>query len=136
MTLMTPLRNKGLVAAGSVVAFLLISLGVALLRSPIGYFDSTAIIGHHSDDDVLSFSDGTVTWKTCCGDKRIGTYSRSRDGTWIWEDVWGTKNPKTNVIILHPGLFSLTCIDTNSPERVWELTRRILPPRSIDEDGD
>jgi hypothetical protein len=131
---MTPLRRKRLTITACLLGVILIALAVVLRSAPFGYFDSTTIMGHHADDDVLSLSGGTVTWKTCCGDKLVGSYSRSSGGTWLWQDVWETKNPKTNVCILHPGVFSLTCIDTKRPERVWTLKRRLFPPRSIDAD--
>ena len=131
---MTPLRKKSLAAAAFVVGLVLLSLALVLHRTPLGYFDSTTIMGHHADDDVLSFSGGAVTWKTCCGDSAVGTYSRSPDGTWLWQVVWGKKNLKTNVCILRPGVFSLKCTDTDRPERVWTLKRRLFPPRSFDAD--
>jgi hypothetical protein len=111
-----------------------LALAVVLHQAAIGYLDSTTIMGHHADDDVLSLAGGTVTWKTCCGDKPVGSYSRSPDGTWLWYDVTGKKNPVTNACILRPGVFSLTCVDTKRPERVWTLKRRLFPPRSIDAD--
>jgi hypothetical protein len=129
---MMPLRKKRLSAAALVLGPALLVLVVVLQRTPLGYFDSTTIMGHHAEDDVLSFSDGAVTWKTCCGDSATGTYSRSPDGTWLWQEIWGKKSPKTNVCILRPGVFSLTCIDAARPERVWTLKRRLFPPRTFD----
>jgi len=109
----------------------LLSLAVVLRSTPIGYFDSTTIMGRHADDDVLGLLAGSVTWKTCCGDQAVGTYHRSKDGQWVWQDVWGAKNPRTNGCILRPGVFSMTCIDWDRPERVWTLKRRLLPPRPL-----
>lgn len=110
---------------------ILVAFVLVLRSSPLGYFDSTTILGDHADDYVLSFSGGAVTWKTCCGDKHVGSYSRSSEGTWVWLDVRGKQNPQTNVFILLPGLFSMTCIHTNRPERVWTLPRRLFPPNDM-----
>lgn len=131
---MTPLRKRNLAAAAFVLGLVLLAL--VLRRTPLGYFDSTTIMGYHADDDVLSLSGGAVTWKTCCGDSAVGTYSRSPEGTWLWQLIWGEKNLKTNVCILRPGVFSLKCTDMDRPERVWTLKRRLFPPppRSFDAD--
>lgn len=103
-----------------------------LSNVPIGYFDSASLMGNHAPDDVLQFSCGVVQWKTCCGDDPAGVFSRASGGRWHWDFVYGKKQMVTNVFILRPGVFSLTCVDTNTPEQVWTLKRRLSPPRSID----
>jgi len=133
---MNSVRKKRLAAAALVVGLTLLAFALVLHRSPLGYFDSTTIMGHHADDDVLSLSAGAVTWKTCCGDSAVGTFSRSPDGRWLWQEVRGKKNLKTNVCILRPGVFSLKITDTDRPERVWTLRRRLFPPRPRSFDAD
>lgn len=50
---------------------------------PSGYVHAGTII-NHSHSDILEFSGGTVTLRTCCGDESWGTYTRLPDGQWIW----------------------------------------------------
>jgi hypothetical protein len=99
-------------------------------RTPFGYFDSTTLMGHHDDDDILHFKKGAVTWETCCGNSAVGTFSRS-NGVWTWTFTTGRKRPTTNTFSLHPGVFSLICIDAARPTNVFRLTRRVFSPASF-----
>ena len=91
-------------------------------------------MGLHDSEDVLTFSNGVVTWETCCGDTPVGTIERLPDGAWAWHLVMGKKKPTTNELVLRPGLFSLSCNETSSPTNVYRLKRRLSAPKKIGED--
>ena len=112
---LTPLA----IAAAYAVAF------VSLRSEPSGYVASYSIIPHDSND-VLDFSHGIVTQRTCCGDESWGTYSRSPDGTWLWHIRHGSKNHATNDIIVRPGFFSMSFADTQDPAIRFTLRRRVF----------
>jgi hypothetical protein len=50
---------------------------------PSGKFASYEFVPH-DPADVLEYHDGAVMWRSCCGDKSMGTYEREEDGRWIW----------------------------------------------------
>jgi hypothetical protein len=102
-------------------------------QKPIGYFGCSKLLPHDGTD-VLHLTKGIATWETCCGDQIVGTYSRSADGLWIWRCVLGKTKPETNEFILQPGLFSLTCIQRNSPTNVFRFPRRLSAPKEIGKD--
>ena len=52
-------------------------LVVGLRSEPSGYVAAYSVFPHESCD-VLDFSGGIVTLRTCCGDEPYGTYSRAR----------------------------------------------------------
>ena len=102
-------------------------LAVASMRSePSGYVASFSIFPHASND-VLNFSQGTVTLQTCCGDSSYGTYSRMPDGRWIWHLRMGTKNPPfAKEILVQSGFLSMSFADTQDPSIKFTLRRRLF----------
>ena len=95
-----------------------------LRSSPSGHFHSYSIF-HHDTCDVLTFSNGTVTLQTCCGDEAWGSYERAADGHWVWTFRHGGKKPTTNYFVVQPGAFAITCTDTQSPSSSFTLRRRL-----------
>jgi hypothetical protein len=124
--IMTPKTKK---IAWLTVAAVLIAGIVAvcwrLRAEPLGAFHSYSIFPHDSCD-LLTFSNGTVTLQTCCGDESWGTYRREGDGHWVWTWRHGTKKPTTNTYIIQPGAFSITCTGTQSPSSSFTLRRRLF----------
>lgn len=98
-------------------------------RAPFGHFDSTILMGRHDSEDVLTFSNGIVTWETCCGDQPVGSCERLPDGTWAWHLVMGKKKQTTNEIVVQPGLFWLSCYETSTPTKIYKLRRRLSAPK-------
>ncbi len=114
----------------STFAALAIALAIWLNRMPVGYFDSTSILGHHDKEDVLEVAYGTVTWRTCCGDTEAGTFSRQPDGQWIWNYTQGNKSRSRATVVIEPGLLWLACHEVGKPDKVWKLRRRLIAPDS------
>lgn len=110
-----------LVASG-ILALAFIRHGTALS----GYVASYSLYGHDSCD-VLDFTGGAVTLRTCCGDESWGTYSRSDDGTWHWSLVRGTKKILwQDTFAVHPGLLSMTFTSEKDPSFSFTLRRRLF----------
>ena len=95
---------------------------VGLHSEPSGYVASYSIFPHDGND-VLDFSRGTVTLRTCCGDVPWGTYSRSPDGAWIWHDSPATKSKE---ILVQSDLFSVSFTDMRDPSNKFTLRRRVF----------
>ncbi len=112
-------------------------------REPIGYFNSYKLMPH-ADDDVLHFTNGIVSYETCCGDTLEGYYRRTTNSTWVWDRTYRRKSKVTNDIAgviqistrtniftnqlhLEPGLFGLTVVDDKGKRTVW-LRRAFFPP--------
>jgi len=96
-----------------------------LRAEPFGSFHSYSVFPH-ARCDLLTFSNGTVTLQTCCGDEAWGTYQREGDGRWAWTWRRGTKKPTTNTYIINPGAFTITCTDTQSSSSSFTLRRRLF----------
>lgn len=100
-----------------------------LAASPVGYFDSTTILGHHDVEDVVEFAYGVVTYRTCCGQETAGRFEHRADGTWLWHyEGPHKKNPFRKTLVITPGVFSLACRDPEKPEKTWQLRRRLTAP--------
>ena len=105
--------------------------GVALLLAshlravPVGHFASYSVLPH-AITDVFTFSGGSVTWQTCCGNELIGNYQRGDDGTWVWRSEWGTKKRVKHTFIVRPGVFRTEFIDKESPAKSFSLRRRLF----------
>ena len=119
-------RTKGIVyltplaiAAAYAVAF------VGPRAEPTGYVASYSIFPHASTD-VLDFSRGTVTLRTCCGDESWGTYSRAPNGAWIWHLRHGSEQPVANEVLIRAGFFSMSFADTKNPAMKFTLRRRVF----------
>lgn len=112
-----------------IITVALIPLWLYTASRPVGYFDSTTILGYHDSDDVVEFAYGTVTRRTCCGDGRAGRFERSANGEWLWlYESPGGKIPYRRTFTIVPGLFWLKCLDRDNPEQTWRLKRRIFAP--------
>lgn len=96
-----------------------------LRAEPGGEFHSYPIVPHDSCD-LLTFSNGIVTWHTCCGDESWGSYQRETDGRWVWTWPHRGKKPSTNYYVIQPGAFTVTCTDTQSPFSSFTLRRRVF----------
>ena len=107
------------IAAAYAVAF------VGLRSEPSGYVASYSIMPHDGND-VLDFSHGIVTQRTCCGDEAWGTYSRSSDGAWVWHVRHGTKNPVTKELFVRADFASMSFTDTQDPSIRFTLRRRVF----------
>jgi len=105
---------------------------IACRRAPFGHFDSTTLMGLHDSEDVLTFSNGVVTWETCCGDTPVGSCERLPDGNWAWHLVMGKKKRTTNELVLQPGLFWLSCYETNTPTNIYRLRRKLSAPKEAE----
>lgn len=127
---LSPQVKRVALASTCLVGLALIAAALLCSRAPIGYFGSYKMLPH-DETDVLHFTNGVVSWETCCGDETVGTYKRLRGGSWIWVCVMGKKRPATNEIILRPGLLSLTCIEVSSSTNVFRLPRRFFAPKHI-----
>ena len=100
-----------------------------LASSPVGYFDSTTILGYHDAEDVVEFAYGVVTYRTCCGQETAGRFEQSADGTWLWHyEGPQKKKPFRKTLVIKPGVLSLACRDPEKPDKTWQLRRRISAP--------
>jgi|GEM_PF-2661554 len=98
--------------------------GIHLRERPEGAFYSYSMLPH-ATKDVLEFSGGVVTWRTCCFDEDRGTYERSQSGDWIWNYRPGADKPVTMHLILNPGALYLTAFDSAHPSTKFTLRRRL-----------
>ena len=96
---------------------------VGLRSEPSGYVASYSIFDH-SITDVLDFSGGTVTLRTCCGNESWGTYSRSSDGAWIWHRRHESPTLVSQELVVRPGFFSIHFAETQNPSSHFTLRRR------------
>ncbi len=109
-----------------------LALSVVYSREPRGYFGSYKMLPHDSGD-VLHFTNGVVSWESCCGQEFLGTYTRSPEGAWLWHySKKGGKKVYTNEFILRPSLLWLACTETKAPTNTWRFPRRLIPPSAID----
>ena len=108
----------------AVVAACAVAL-LSLRSEPSGYVASYSIYPH-AGTDVLHFSRGTVTLRTCCGDEPWGTYSRSEDGAWVWHLRRGTKKPYSRDILVQSGFFSMQFTEIQNPSKKFKLRRRVF----------
>jgi hypothetical protein len=97
---------------------------VSLRAEPSGYVASYSVLPH-SSTDVLDFSRGTVTLRTCCGDEPWGTYTRSREGAWIWHLRQGKKSV-TKEYLVHSNFLSMSFTDMQDPSSKFTLRRRVF----------
>ena len=121
--------RRALILTLCLAAAMLVLLAIHTSKQPVGYFDSTTILGLHDVDDVVEFAYGTVTVRTCCGDMSAGRFERTEDGHWLWHyEGPGKKNPYRRTLAVEPGLFSLKCQDPADPQKSWKLRRRLTAP--------
>jgi hypothetical protein len=82
----------------------------------------------HDLYDVLDFSNGFVTSRTCCGDQPKGTYSLSENGQWIWTNSIHHKDKDivVDAYLMQPHAFSITFINTKDPSETYTLPRRFF----------
>lgn len=123
---MTQRRKRSLAIIVGALMMLIIGVGWRCYRQPIGYFDSTSIIGYHDGRDVLSFKKGVVWYTTSHGEFRMGTYSRS-NGMWVW-------NINGRNWRIQPGVFSISFRDLANPTNVFYGRRKFSKP-PLDEHG-
>jgi hypothetical protein len=97
---------------------------LGLRAEPSGYVASYSVFPH-STTDVLDFSRGTVTLRTCCGDQPWGTYSRSREGAWIWHLRTRTKSV-TKEYLVQSDFLSMSFTDVQDPSIKFTLGRRVF----------
>jgi|688.fasta_scaffold306407_2 hypothetical protein len=98
---------------------------VSFRSEPSGYVRSTPAFLHASTD-VLEFSHGSVTLRTCCGDQWVGTCSRSADGVWVWQMSHKPDAPAFKQLYVRPGLFSMTFTDAANSSESYTLRRRVF----------
>ena len=123
---MTPKTKRLTWVAAAILLVGIVCFAFAQLRAaPTGRYHSYSIFPHDSCD-VLTFSNGTVTLQTCCGDESWGSYQRAADGRWVWTWRHGGKKPTTNTYIIEPGVFTISCTDTQSPSSSFTLRRRLF----------
>lgn len=108
----------------SVAACFLAFAGLRL--EPSGYVASYSFFPH-DPCDVLDFSRGTVTLRTCCGDSPQGTYSQRSDGAWVWHYKYTVKKqPVTEDFVVHPTPFAMTFVPVKDPSKSFTLRRRVF----------
>jgi hypothetical protein len=125
-----PLSRKRKVVFISVLtaALVLVVLSALFRQRPLGKFASYKMMLHDTGD-VLRFTNGMVSWETCCGQQFVGNYEKSQHGEWIWHmrlSMGKKKPPLTNDYILGPGLIWLTCKDASAPTNNWRLRRSLF----------
>ena len=114
--LLTPLA----VAAAYAVAL------TGFRAEPSGYVASYSFLPH-ARTDVLDFSHGIVTLRTCCGDSPCGTYSLSPEGRWVWHLRYGSPKPHlTGEIHVRSSAFSMSFSDLSNPSSQFTLRRRVF----------
>ena len=93
-----------------------------------GYVASYSILPH-SSGDVFDFNNGSVTWRTCCGNESRGTYVQTTNGVWLW--TYKSGKGRVYEWTAKPGWFSVTFADINHPTNTATLPRRLFAPRSL-----
>lgn len=124
-------HRKAAIVSACLLGLTLVGLSAVFSQKPIGRFGSYKMLPH-AGDDVFYFTNGLVSHETCCGQRLLGSYERSSDGTWIWRYEVGQKKVYTNEFVLEPGLFWMTCTDIKSPTNTWRLPRRLFAPKEMD----
>ena len=119
-------RIKRILILGAAVIVGAYAIALASFRSgPAGYFHSFPQFPHDRAD-VLDFSDGVVTLRTCCGDGSLGSFSQNAEGTWIWH-CQATDRPQGAIdYVIHPGVFSMRFINTKDAADTYTLRRRVF----------
>jgi len=122
-------KRIGVVIITTLVLGLTVLISIRIYRraDPSGYVASYALF-NHDPCDVLSFTEGKVMLRTCCGDEDWGTYFRSSEDVWIWRETRQVKNKEVTLQehIIQPHAFSVTFIDSKDSSKSITLNRRIF----------
>ena len=106
-------------------AGLLYVLVLAGYRAEPGGYVASHSIYQHEKNDVLDFSHGKVTLRTCCGDMPWGTYAFVPSKGWVW-NMHREKAPWTHAFLVDAGMFSMTFTDAEDPSYHFTLKRRVF----------
>jgi hypothetical protein len=105
----------------------IVSIRILQRNEPSGYVSSYSIYSH-DPYDVLDFSNGFVTMRTCCGDETHGSYTRSSAGQWIWTNSIRPKDKEVvlDTYVMEPHAFSITFVNSTNSAQIFTLPRRFF----------